>query len=122
MEKNMNGKEVGARLVELFNKGDFETIYGELYSPEIKSYEADDPNPAVGMEGINAKNEWWSNTFDVHSMSATGPYHHGDDRFAVRFDMDITHKESGHRSASNEVGVYTIADGRVVEERFFYSS
>lgn len=117
----MTNKEVGSQIVELFNKGDFAPIYANLYSPDIKSYEADDPNPAVGTEGINAKNEWWENNFETHSMSADGPYYHGDDQFSVQFAMDVTHKESGTRKASKELALYTVKEGRIVEERFFYA-
>ena len=39
----------------------------------------------------------------------------------MRFVMDITVKETGARMTMDEVGLYTIADGKIVEERFFYA-
>ena len=34
--------------------------------------------------------------------------------------MDMTVKETGARMKMDEVGVYTVKDGKIVEERFFY--
>jgi ketosteroid isomerase-like protein len=35
--------------------------------------------------------------------------------------MDITVKETGARQQMDEVGVYTLKDGKIAEERFFYA-
>ncbi len=42
------------------------------------------------------------------------------DQFVVRFKMDLTQKETGNRIQMDEVGVYTIKNGKIAEERFFY--
>jgi ketosteroid isomerase-like protein len=34
--------------------------------------------------------------------------------------MDLTPKATGERITMDEVGLYTIRDGKIVEERFFY--
>jgi ketosteroid isomerase-like protein len=34
--------------------------------------------------------------------------------------MDVTPKATGERTTLDEVGLYTIKDGKIVEERFFY--
>jgi hypothetical protein len=44
----------------------------------------------------------------------------GDD-FTVRFKMDITVKETGQRITMDEVALYRLKDGKIAEERFFYS-
>lgn len=116
----MSAQETGSKLVELFNKSDFETIYGTLYSPEIESIESDG-QIAKGFEGIQKKNEWWESTMEVHSGEAVGPFVHGDG-FAVIFRMDVTEKATGNRFQMEEIGVYDLADGKVVRERFFYNS
>ena len=46
---------------------------------------------------------------------------HGD-QFAVRFTMDVTEKASGQRTRMDEIGLYTLKNGKIVEERFFYES
>jgi ketosteroid isomerase-like protein len=47
------------------------------------------------------------------------PFLHGDDRFAVIFDIDATEKATGQRMPMREVAVYHVADGRIVREEFF---
>ena len=39
----------------------------------------------------------------------------------MRFKMDVTIKETGVRQSMDEVGLYTIADGKISEERFYYA-
>jgi len=48
-----------------------------------------------------------------------GPYPH-DDRFAVRFLLDVTNKPSGERRKVDEIGLFTVADGKITREEFFY--
>jgi len=116
----MTATEVGTKLVDLINAGDYATIYGTLYSPEIVSIESDgDATKYVGMEAINAKNEWWNANFEVHSTSVEGPFPNGD-QFALIIEMDVTAKEGNHRFPMKEIAVYTAAEGKIVRESFFY--
>ncbi len=69
---------------------------------------------------MRGKNQWWSENHELHSTSVEGPWPHGDDRFAVRFAFDITHKPSGMRMKMDEIGLFTVSDGKVVREEFFY--
>lgn len=116
------------KLVEFCRADD--TIRGldALYDPDAVSVEAA-PMPGTdsaetrGVAGIRGKHEWWNSSFDVHSVSIDGPYPHGDDRFALIFEMDTTHKESGQRSAMKEVALYTVDEaGKIVREEFFYTA
>lgn len=34
--------------------------------------------------------------------------------------MDVTSKSTGERVKMDEVGVYTVEDGKIVEEHFYY--
>jgi ketosteroid isomerase-like protein len=43
------------------------------------------------------------------------------DQFTVRFKMDVTVKETGQRNQMDEIALYTIKDGKIAEERFFYA-
>lgn len=117
----MNAQEVGTKLVELFNVGDYGTIYGTLYSPDIVSIEAgEDQKEYVGMAAIEGKNEWWESAFETHASKMEGPFPNGD-QFAAVIEMDITEKASGQRFTMREVGLYTVADGKIVREQFFYT-
>jgi hypothetical protein len=52
----------------------------------------------------------------------TGPFPH-DDRFIVYMKMDVTSKGgpyAGKRNTFEEAGLYTVKDGKIVQEEFFY--
>lgn len=116
--------EVGKKYVALCKEGKYETILSELFSKDAVSVEAGAPpgqdRTAKGLEAIQAKGKWWSENHIVHKAEMSGPYPH-DDRFAVRFVYDITHKPSTKRISMDEVGLFTVANGKIVKEEFFYS-
>jgi hypothetical protein len=54
---------------------------------------------------------------EVHNAKVGGPFV-ARDKFVVRFDIDVTEKNSGQRFQASEVGIYTVKDGKVVHEEF----
>lgn len=120
----MSLQEIATKLVQLCNGGRAEEAIQELYSPDIVSIEAQDfAGMPARMEGIDAvirKGEWWSANHDVHSMTADGPFiGNRPDQFAVLFALDLTPK-GGERTQMSEVALYTVRDGRIVQEEFLY--
>lgn len=118
---------VGKKLVEMCKAGKFKECVETLYSPNIVSIEAaSGPNMPARMEGIQAirgKGEWWEANHEVHKADVTGPFPHGD-RFIVRFTMDVTAKAgpmAGKRFTMDEAGLYTVKDGKIAQEEFFYA-
>jgi len=116
------------KLVAYCRNNDTLTGLKEIYASDAVSVEAspmpggDGSTETRGVDGIRSKHEWWANNFDVHSATVDGPYPHGTDRFAVIFEMDTTHKESGQRNQMKEVAVYHVNDaGKIVREEFFYA-
>jgi ketosteroid isomerase-like protein len=90
-------------------------------APDIVSIEAMD-GPMARIEGaaaVKAKSDWWYGAHEVHSATAEGPYVNGD-QFAMRFTLDVTARETGQRMQMTEIGLYTMKDGKVAEERFYY--
>jgi ketosteroid isomerase-like protein len=75
---------------------------------------------AEGIDALRAKGAWWYGAHDIHSVDVSGPSVNGD-QFTVGFKMDITNKESGQRMQMEETALYTVANGKIVEERFFYN-
>ncbi len=121
----MSAMEIGKKIVELSNANKGVEAVETLYSAGIVSIEGQgtDEMPArmEGIEAIRGKNTWWYDNHDVHSAVATGPFcGHREDQFAVKFDLDITFKPSGERSQMSEVALYTVADGKVIQEEFLY--
>ncbi|SEA10490.1 nuclear transport factor 2 family protein [Rubrimonas cliftonensis] len=73
---------------------------------------------AEGREALLAKARWWHENHEIHGVTVEGPWPNGD-QFAVKFWMDVTPKGAA-RMQMDEIGLYTVRDGRIVEERFFY--
>ena len=59
------------------------------------------------------------NEHTLHGASAEGPYI-GATGFAVKFRVDVTENASGKRLLMEEVGVYTVENGKIVREEFMY--
>jgi ketosteroid isomerase-like protein len=118
--------DVGKRLVALCREGRNLDAIDSLYAPDVLSIDAhgDEHMPArmQGIQAVRGKNQWWFDNHTIHATDANGPYPHGD-RFIVRFTMDITPRVgpmAGRRMAVEEAGLYTVRDGKIVKEEFFY--
>ena len=119
----MTTAEIAADFAALCKAGKFDEAGEKYWSPDIVSVEAMGPDPAAlsshGIAAVRGKGEWWYANHEIHSADASGPYVNGD-QFIVRFNMDVTFKETGVRMQMDEDGLYTVKDGKIVEERFFY--
>ena len=119
----MTTLEVGKKLVELCKQGKNQEAMDALYAPDIVSVEAAAmPGMSAevrGREAVFAKSKWWNDNHTVHSASTEGPWPHGD-RFIVRFSYDVTNKPSNLRFTMDEAALFTVKDGKIVREEFFY--
>lgn len=112
--------EIGADLVSLFNRGKFDEVERKYWSPKIESIEGAGVNLGWrGLAAVQAKNAEWYASHTFNGASAEGPYV-GSSGFAVKFRMDITEKAGGRRFVMEEIGVYTVHNGRIVREEFMY--
>lgn len=118
----MTTKDLAQEFTALLKSGQHDAAAARFNAESIASYEAMDGPMAVckGKDAVKAKGEWWAANHDVHGGSVEGPYVNGDS-FVVRFTIDVTPKQTGQRITMDEVGLYTVRDGKIVEERFFYS-
>jgi ketosteroid isomerase-like protein len=117
----MTNSETAKAFTDMLKAGDHEGAAKKFNSANIVSLEAMD-GPMARVEGtaaVKAKSDWWYGAHEVHSVTAEGPYVNGD-QFTVRFAMDVTTKETGQRMQMQEVGLYTVKDGKIVEEKFMY--
>ena len=116
----MDVTAIAKDFVTLCKAGQFEEAGRKYWSPDVVSREPAGPMmEARGIPAVAAKGEWWNANHEVHGFEIDGPYVTGD-RFMVRFAMDITPKADGQRVKMDEIGVYTLADGKIVEESFIY--
>ena len=95
-----------------------------LYAPDAVSVEAADfdgaGREAKGLDAIKGKHAWWESTFEYLGGSVSDPFPHGDDRFAVIFEVKTKNKETGAVEDMKEVAVYHVANDKIVREEFFY--
>jgi ketosteroid isomerase-like protein len=116
---------VANELVALCRAGRNLDAIAKLYSPKIVSIEpvGSETMPAemTGIEAIRQKNEQWFENYEVNSAEVNGPFV-GGDQFAVHYVFDTTFKPTGQRSAMSEMALYTVKDGKIAREQFFYNA
>lgn len=122
----MSAMEIGQRLVDLCQQGQNLDAINELYADDVVSLEATAPpeggdREMQGVDAVRGKNEWWVENHEIHSASVSGPYPNGDDRFCAIFEFDVTSKPMDMRMKMKEVGLYTVKDGKITREEFFYA-
>jgi len=118
--------DVGKKLVEFCRQGKHVEAVDALYGPNIVSIEPQDfpgmPRRTEGIAAVRGKNEHWIQNNQVHRSEVRGPFPHGD-RVIVQFAYDFTTKSgpmAGKRTSMEEAALYTVRDGKVVQEEFFY--
>lgn len=97
----------------------------KLYADNVVSVEAADMGgqgrETHGLDGIKGKHDWWDANNEMTGGAISDPFPHGDDRFAVIFEVQGKDKTTGEPFDMKEVGVYHVADGKIVREEFFYA-
>ncbi|WP_282151366.1 nuclear transport factor 2 family protein [Ruegeria atlantica] len=120
----MNLKEIANELVAGCREGRAKANLDKLYADNAVSVEAVDYSgmgrEVAGRDAIRGKHEWWEGAHDVTEASVSDPFVHGEDRFAVIFEVKGTVLESGDSFDMREVAIYHVADSKIVREEFFY--
>lgn len=122
MSSPLSTADVASAFTGLLKAGDHHGAAMQFNAPDIVSIEAmDGPmSRCEGVEAVQAKGAWWYANHTIHAVNTEGPFVNGN-RFAVIFDMDFTVNATGVRTAnSREVALYTVKDGKIVEEMFMY--
>ena len=122
----MTTQEIANQLVALCRAGKNVEAVDTLLSEDVVSVEArgDESMPAEmrGRDTIRGKNEWWVSNHKIHSAQVKGPYPNGD-RFTVIYNFVVTPlvgPMAGQKMAMEEVALYTVTDGKISREEFFY--
>jgi ketosteroid isomerase-like protein len=120
----MTLKEIAEALVSGCREGREGENLDKLYSVDAVSVESDPSSESGTLKGIDAikgKHAWWEANMEMLDGSVDGPFLHGDDKFAVVFGMKAKDRNSGDVIEMTEVAIYTVADGKIVHEAFFYN-
>ena len=115
----MNTQELAKAFTDLCAKGELDAAGKKFWSDNIVSREpmTGDMAELKGRKAVEGKSQWWSANHEVHNFKVEGPYVHGD-QFVVRFKLEVTPKGQ-KRMHLDEVGLYTVRNGKIVEESFF---
>jgi hypothetical protein len=115
-----NPMQVGKTLVTMFNQGKLKEIEDFYWTPDIVSCEGFGVNAEWrGRTSVAQKNADWAKDHKLHGGTAEGPFV-GSTGFAVKYKMDVETLSTGKREMMEEVGVYTIRDGKICREEFMY--
>lgn len=119
-------KDVATGIAELCRQFRFLDAVELYYAPSIVSVESLDfglGREQRGIDAIRQKHAFWEANNETHGVSVNGPYLGIDaaaNQFALNFVWDLTPKATGVRKELNEVALYTVENGKVVHEEFFY--
>lgn len=112
---------IGQAIIEHVNSGatDDAPLWDAHFHPEFVSIEGDGRR-YEGREAVKQKCDGWMDAHTMHGFTADGPYL-GTDSVAVRYTIDVEPKDgSWPRMTMTETAVYTIKDGKVVQEEFMF--
>lgn len=114
--------DIGREFVALFNaRTPDAVIWDKLFAKDFTSVEGHGANVAFhGRKSVEKKNAEWSAANTVHGCAGEGPYA-GSTGFAVKFRVDKTENATGKRELMEEMAFYTVRDGKIIREEFFYS-
>ena len=119
----MTTQEVANRLVELCRQGKYEQAVKELYSPEIVSVEPEGmPNRIVkGLEGVAEKSVKFEAMLEKVNTSFISDPIVAENFFSCTMLMNVQFKGAPVATDMDEVCVYTVKEGKIVREEFFYT-
>ncbi|MEL6499477.1 MAG: nuclear transport factor 2 family protein [Planctomycetota bacterium] len=112
---------IGKAIIDHVNSGatDDAPLWDAHFHPDFVSIEGDGRR-YEGRDAVQKKCDDWMNAHTMHGFTADGPYL-GTDSIAVRYTIDVEPNDgSWPRMTMTETAVYTIRDGKVVQEEFMY--
>lgn len=119
----MTTAEIGAQIVGLCLEGKYVEAVERFYADDVVSVEAMDfggkGREMHGKAAVRQKNVQWLEDNEVQALTAEGPFA-SPDGFVVVYKFVWRRRASGERVEFAEAAVYTVLDGKVVREEFFY--
>ncbi|SIN65171.1 SnoaL-like domain-containing protein [Parasphingorhabdus marina DSM 22363] len=77
------------------------------------------PAIVTGFYAAREKLTGWLSHSAMEELSIDGPFITGN-RFALFIDMLIKRRATGECQPFSEIAIYTVRDGKIIEERYFY--
>jgi SnoaL-like domain len=116
--------DVARDFTDMLRQGQFVAARERFWAADVKSIEPHDLPGGIkaevsGIEAARAKTVHWVGTRRIHDLSIDGPFVTGN-QFALFLDMMIADPPSGADQPFTEIAIFTVRDGRISEERYFY--
>ena len=120
-QQAMTTEDVAKRLVSLCREGKVLEAGEELYDDNIVSHESPPaPNLLIsGKKDVRAKGDQFAEMIEAHHGGKISDPQVAGNYFTVAWTMDVTMKGQ-ERSTMDEIAVYKVQDGKIVEEWFHY--
>ena len=118
----MTTQEIAARLTALCKEGKYEQAQKELYAADAKSIEpahSQGLQTVEGLENIIKKGDMFQSMVEEMHGGYVSDALVGGNHISLAMGMDVTMKGMG-RSKMDEIVVYEVKDGKIVQEQFFY--
>lgn len=117
-------QDVARDFTALLRQGKFEAAGDRYWADAVASVEPADlptgiPAFVSGIDAAREKARFRFGTGRIDDLGIDGPFVTGD-QFALFLDMLITDPASGNAQPFTEIAIFTVRDGRIIEERFFY--
>lgn len=115
-----NTKELVEDLAKMIGEGKILEAFDKYYADDIVMQENED-TPRVGKEeNLKYEKAFVEGIVEMHDGKIIGVAS-GDNYSTIESSMDVTHKDWG-RVARTQMAAQTWKDGKVVKEKFYYSS
>lgn len=116
--------DVARDFTAMLRLGQFEAAGEKFWATDVQSAEPADlsqdiPALVSGREAARRKARARFTEAEIDDLGIDGPFITGD-QFALFLDMLITDPATGKTQPFAEIAVFTVRDGRIIEERFFY--
>jgi hypothetical protein len=100
----------------------YEKAYKTYFSPELTSAEpmGVPDREAKGKDAVAKKGMEWHTMMETHGVTVSEPLVTAT-HFVLKMSFDVTHKPSGQRMMMEELAVYTVEQGIIIREEFFYT-
>lgn len=119
-----NVHDIARDFTDMLRQGQFVAARERFWAADVRSIEPQDLPDGIaaevsGIAAALAKTIRWFGSRHVHDLSIDGPFVTGN-QFALFLDMMIAGQPSGTDQPFTEIAIFTVRDGRIIEERFFY--
>ena len=119
----MDTRTVADEMAALFKSGQGQEVGTRFWADDIVSLEPSGPpgmDPAArGRAAVEAKGAWWTENHEVLNATTEGPFVNGD-QIGFRFELDVKVKATSQTLHMVEIALYTLKNGKIVEEKFLY--